>query len=176
MKPRAAIPIAILLAALALPCVGERRDALNSKETDQLRDANQDPAKRLKLLVEFAHARLAQVEQLRSDPRSTVGRGPQVHDLVEDFGNIVDEMDDNLDMYAEHKADLRKPLKEIIQADSEFQSKIGAIQQSLGSAAFADESRDYQFVVGDALESIRMSLDHARKLLDEENEAFAKKK
>ena len=176
MKCRAAIPLAILLAALALPCAGTRRDPLNSKETDQLREASQDPPKRLKLLVEFARARLSSIEQLRSDPRSAVGRGPQVHDLMEDFGNLVDEMDDNLDMYAEHKADLRKPLKEIIQADSEFQAKISAIQQSLGSATFADESGDYKFVVQDALESISMSLDHARKLLDEQKEEFAKKK
>jgi regulator of replication initiation timing len=177
MSHFSAVVASILIAALSLPCVANpRRDPLNPNEVDQLREASQDPPKRLKLYVAFARARMTEIEQLRSDPRLAVDRGPKTHDLMQEFGELIDEMDNNIDMYADRKADLRKPLKEVIEADSEFQMKLRTIKESLNDAAFANESKDYQFVVNDAVEAVDMSLDNARKLLEEQNVQFAKKK
>jgi hypothetical protein len=177
MKHFALIQIAAVLVMLVLPCVAiPRRDPLNPKEVDELRESNQDPPKRLKLYVEFARTRMSAVEQLRSDPRLAVRRGQKTHDLIQDFVTIIDEMDDNVDMYADHKVDLRKPLKEVVQADSEFQTKLQAIKSSLADAAFSNESRDYQFVVDDAIEAVNTSLYNGKKLLEDQNIQFAKKK
>src|SRR6185312_11491738 len=86
--------IALLTAALAGKV---RRDPLTDPETDQLREVAQEPAKRLKLYITFARARLTAIEQLRADPKLASDRGRQIHDLLEDFTNIVDEIDDNID-------------------------------------------------------------------------------
>ena len=74
-----------------------RRDPLTTAESDQLRALASEPYKRLKLYVKFTSARLDSIEQLRSDPKSAEGRGRKIHDLLEDFTAIIDEINDNLD-------------------------------------------------------------------------------
>ena len=169
-----AIPLLVLCFLLPLPAQ-RRRDPLNAKETDELRATAPEPEKRLKLFVKFAKTRMATLEQLRSDPRFALDRGPQMHDLIEDFGNIVDEMDRNIDSYA-GKNDIRKPLGEVIQAESDWQLKLRAMKDSLSDPAYSAEARDYKFVIDDAIEIVNMSLDNARQLLQEQNERFSKKK
>ena len=176
MKAARTFVVPLLILCCALPLAGQRRrDPLNSKETDELRATAQEPEKRFKLYVKFAKTRMATIEQLRSDPRFALDRGPQVHDLIEDFGNIVDEMDRNIDSYA-GKYDIRKALGEIIQAETEWQLRLRGIKDSLSDAAYSTEARDYKFVIDDAIETVNMSLDNARQLLQEQNEKFSKKK
>jgi hypothetical protein len=42
----------------------------------------------------------------------------QIHDLLQDFSSLLDEIDDNVDMYASHKTDMRRGLNLLIEADS----------------------------------------------------------
>ncbi len=146
-----------------------RHDPLTSAEIDQLRDVAQEPEPRLKLLAKFARARLTAVDQLRADPRFAAERGRRVHDLLEDFDGIVEEIDKNIDMYADRKADLRKPLKTIIEADSEFQLKLRSLKESASTPAAAAEANDYRFVLENAIETVNSSADNARQLLQEQN-------
>ena len=106
-----------------------RRDPLNPLEIDQLRDAMLDPDERLKLYVKFSRDRMTKLEQMRSDPKTTE-RARQTHDMLEDFLAVYDELNDNIDMYVGRKDDIRKPLKAIIEADTEFQSKLRALKNS----------------------------------------------
>src|ERR1051326_203339 len=100
-KRNVAIAIYILFLGIApaLAQVGGR-EPLNNKEIDELRETAQEPEKRLKLMIQFAGARLATIEQLRGEPRFAADRGSRVHDLLEDFTKLVDEMGDNIDDYA----------------------------------------------------------------------------
>jgi hypothetical protein len=104
-----------------------RHDPLNPIEADQLRDAAQDPAERLKLYVQFARTRLTALEQMRTDPKVT-DRAQQTRDGLQNFLDVYDEMNDNLDTFVDRKADLRKPLKAVIEADTEFQAKLRALK------------------------------------------------
>lgn len=169
--------IAVLLVLAAGTSAQRGRDPLTSPETDALREAKQDPPQRLKLYVKYARARVDTLEHLLSDPRFAADRGPQVHDLLEDIGRIVEEMDDNVDMYSDGKWDIRKPLKDVVQADTEFQLKLRQIKESATTNAAAGEElkKYYQFVLDDTLEAVNASLDSARKTLDEQEE-LAKKK
>ena len=107
---------------LALPlCAQQRRDPLNQREIDQLRDAMLDPDTRLKLYLKFARDRMTSLEQMRTDPKTT-DRPRKTHDMLEDFLAVYDELNDNVDMYVGRKDDVRKPLKLIIEADTEFQA------------------------------------------------------
>ena len=175
---RALLVIAITLTAFATLNAGKvRRDPLTDPETDQLREAAQEPPKRLKLYINFARARMTAIEQLRSDPKLAADRGRQIHDLLEDFTNIVDEIDDNVDMYHERGADLRKPLKELIEADSDWQLRLRTLKEAPNSDADAEkETRQYYFVLDGAIDSVNSSGENARKVFDEQNKSFAEKK
>ena len=86
------VSLALCLAALAATAQVHRRDPLSSSETDALREVSMEPDKKLPLYVKYARARLAAIEQLRSDPHAAQGRGRTVHDLLADFKVIMDEM------------------------------------------------------------------------------------
>lgn len=167
------LAFALLAAAPLLAQLGGR-EPLNEKEIGELREVAQEPDKRLKLMVQFARARLAAIEQLRGDPRFAADRGARVHDLLEDFTKLVDEMGDNIDDYADRKEDLRKGLKLVIEGDTEFQLKLRTLkEQGPGAGAKAgSETGDYSFVLQNAIEAVNLSLDDARKLLDEQEVAF----
>ena len=154
-----------LLLILALPLMAQRKnDPLNPLEIDQLRDAMLDPDQRLKLYVSFCRDRMAKLEKMRADPKTT-GRAQQTHDLLQDFLTIYQELDDNIDMYVGRKNDIRKPIKGVIEADTEFQSRLRAIKDSAGSDA--KEAKQYEFVLGDALDTVDSSSQDHRKTLTE---------
>src|SRR5207244_12748679 len=98
-----------------------RRDPLTRLEVDQLRDTAWEPELRLKLYIKFARARLAAVEQVRSDPKVT-DRAQATHDKLQDFLDVYDDLNDNIDTYEGRKSDLRNELKAAIEGDREFQS------------------------------------------------------
>jgi len=150
-----------------------RRDPLNPLEQDQLRDAAQEPADRLKLYIQFSRARLSSLEQMRADPKTT-DRAQQTRDRLQDFLDVYDELNDNVDTFVERKADLRKPLKAIIEADTEFQAKLRALKSS--ADANKDEARQYDFLLTSVVETVDSSVQDHRQLLTEQEEAFKHKK
>ena len=179
MKPgnrwRTALGLALLLALpLLFPLWAQRRrDPLNPLEIDQLRDAMLEPDQRLKLYVKFSRDRVTKLEQMRSDPKTTE-RGRQTHDMLEDFIAVYDELNDNIDMYVGRKDDIRKPLKVIIEADTEFQSKLRALKNSANTNAA--EASQYEFLLTDALDTIDSSADDHRKTVTEVEEYMKRKK
>ena len=150
-----------------------RRDPLNPLEIDQLRDAMLDPDERLKLYVKFSRDRMTKLEQMRSDPKTT-DRARQTHDMLEDFLGVYDELNDNIDMYVGRKDDIRKPLKVIIEADTEFQSKLRALKNAANTNAA--EASQYEFLLTDALDTVDSSADDHRKTVAEVGEYMKRKK
>ena len=150
-----------------------RRDPLNPLEIDQLRDAMLDPDERLKLYVKFSRDRMTKLEQMRSDPK-TPERPRQTHDMLEDFLAVYDELNDNIDMYVGRKDDIRKVLKVVIEADTEFQSKLRALKNSANTNAA--EAKQYEFLLTDALDTVDSSADDHRKTVAEVEEYMKKKK
>ena len=170
-----------LVALVLALCLGataqvHRRDPLTSAETDALREVSMEPEKKLPLYVKYAQARMASMEQLRADPHATQGRGRQIHDLLADFKVIVDEMDRNLDSFANQKLDFRKALKLMVQADGEFQATLAKLKESAKDPANASEAREYEFAVLDASDAVDGNLDNARELLAEQEKAAAEAK
>jgi hypothetical protein len=163
-----------LLLLAANPCVGQhRRDPLTPPEIDQLRDTAMEPEERLKLYVKFAQARMTALEQMRADPKVT-DRGQKTHDQLEDFLALYDELNDNVDTYVDRKDDIRKPLKAIIEADTEFQAKLRALKNAAGTTP--EEAKKYEFVLSNVLDTLDSSAEDHRKLLVEQEEAAKHKK
>lgn len=165
-----------LLVTAPLLAQARERDPLNEKEVDQLRETAMEPEKRLKLMVDFTRARMTTIDQVRTDPKLAKQRGQKIHDLLEDITTLVDEIDDNVENYNERNADLRKPLKEIVEMDSEFQTKLRVLGESGDDPKNSEAASDYKFALEDATESVNQSAQSSRKLLEEQNVKFAKKK
>jgi regulator of replication initiation timing len=171
---RRALLLLPLLAALCLPAFAGRRDPLTDAEVDQMREIAQQGDKRIRLLVTFAKSRLVAIEQMRGDSKFAEGRGQRVHDLIEDFTTIVDELDKNIDQYANQKQDIRKPLKEVVEADADFQLRLRALQDAAKSDDH--EAKEWQFVVQDALDAVKDVGDNARETLNEQEDLAKDKK
>ncbi len=117
IRPRVscAIFLALLLCSWTRDSMAQRRDPLNEKEVDQMRESADWPDKRLELMVKFTRERMAAIEQLQSG-KNVKDRAMQIHDLLEDFTALLDEVEDNVEMYGAHKADMRKGLTLLIEA------------------------------------------------------------
>ena len=173
---RSAFGLALLLSLpLCSPLCAQqrRRDPLNPLEIDQLRDAMLDPDQRLKLYVQFSRDRMTKLEQMRSDPKTT-DRGRRTHDMLGDFLAVYDELNDNIDMYVGRKDDIRKPLKLVIEADTEFQAKLSALKNSANTSAA--EASQYEFLLTDALDTVDSSADDHRKTVAEVEDYMKRKK
>jgi hypothetical protein len=165
--------LGLFLVCMALPAraQGKQRDPLTDAEVDQMREAADYPDKRLDLLVKFVRERVFQIESLRSDTPSEAN-DKQIHDLLQDFIAILDEIDDNIDMYAKHSTDMRKGLKLVIEADSEWQLKLRQLKEK---SPAADLER-YTFVLTNAIDTVADSAKNARETLQEQNKLAAEKK
>src|SRR5215467_12545005 len=182
---RQARNILLVVLLLTLVAAARKRDPLTEAETDQLREVAMEPQKRLKLYIKFAEARLLAIEQLRSDPKAANGRGQKIHDLLEDFTAILDEINDNLDTYEgrplnkDDRKDFHKGLKEVIEANDKFDLKLRTLKSALDTdAEMKKEAADFQFALVDGQEALKSSADMAREYMSEKDKPAdsAKKK
>jgi uncharacterized membrane protein YccC len=166
---------ALLLLIASVGLAQRRRDPLTQAEIDQVRDASWEPQQRLTLYVSFARDRLTKLEAMRSDPKTNIKDRPQqTHDLLDAFLRIYDELNDNIDTYIDRKDDIRKPLKKVVEADTEFQAKLRALKDAADVPA--EEAKQYEFVLTNTLDTVDTSADDHRKLqVDLEDAARHKK-
>ena len=170
MIARKSLLVWVMLVLTVVAGAQRRRghDPLTDAETDELREVAQEPDKKLKLFIKYAGARMQAIEQLRGDPKLASGRGQQVHDLLEDFTALLDELDDNVNAYATRKLDISKALAEVITADSNWQIKLRTLKESpQNDPKAAAEARAYSFVLDTAIDAVNASIANARELQDE---------
>jgi len=167
--------LAICLAALPAIAQVHRHDPLTQDESDALREVSMEPERKLVLYLKYAQARMDALEKLRAEPHPE-NRGPQMRDLLADLKNIVDEMDRNIDSFADQKLDFRKALKAIIEGDGEFQTKLKQMKEAAKEPAIATEAREYEFALLDAIDAVDGDLDNAKDLLPLQEKAAAEAK
>jgi len=171
--PRKIANVFMLFALLSTLFAQRRHDPLNPAEADQLREAAQVPSERIRLYIEFARTRLTSLDQMRADPKVT-DRPRQTHDRLQDFLDVYDELNDNIDTFVARKADLRKPLKGVIEADTEFQARLRALKGSIESSK--EETSQYEFMLNSVLDTVDSGVQDHRQLLSEQDEAAKHKK
>ena len=167
------IVVALVLASGSAVMAQRHHDPLTQSEIDQIRDVSWEPQQRLKLYVQFARDRLVKLEEMRSDPKTT-DRPRQTHDKLDDFLLLYDELNDNIDTYIERKDDIRKPLKVVIAADTEFQAKLLALKDA--ADVKPEEYRAYEFVLTNVLDTVDTSAEDHKKLLADQEDAAKHKK
>jgi hypothetical protein len=161
-----------LLLACAASAVAQKRDPLNEKEIDEMRESADWPDKRLEMMVKFTRARMVAIEQLQANGKTAKDRPMQIHDLLEDFTSLLDEIEDNVDMYASHKADMRKGLTLLVEANSEWQLQLRRLKEQ----SPPEELEQFSFALTNATDAVGEVADDAREELQQQNELAKQKK
>lgn len=183
---KTATKLAVIFLLLSTVAFARKRDPLTEAETDQLRQTRLEPAKRMKLFGKFAEARLDNIDQMLNDPKQEKERPAMIHDLLEDFSSIVDEINDNLDMFQTDETKLidqeeakqyRKGLKELISQEGRLRARLRTLQHDIESnPKLKTEAQAYLFSLQDADSALKLSLDTARQYLAEKEEEKPQKK
>jgi hypothetical protein len=157
------LPLALVLLALVLPLHAQRADtSLSEGEIEQLREAAYVPNDRILVFIKLLDIRDKAIQELFAHPRKP-GREQDTHDLMQQFTNIADELNDNLDDYGPNHRDIRKALPKLLDATERWASNLKGPPEN---AAY-DLSRKL------ALESIRDIREEATQLLADQKTWFA---
>ena len=157
------LSFALLLLPLALSLHAQRPEAaLSEGEVEQLREAAYYPSDRVLLFIKLLDTRNKSIQDLFAHPRKP-GREQDTHDLLEQFTDIADELNDNLDDYGPSHRDIRKALPKLLDATERWSSNL---KQPPENSAY-DLSRKL------ALEAIRDIREEATRLVEEQKAWFA---
>lgn len=157
----------VLLLALLLICAAPRahaqdqNDTLTPDEVQQIRDNAVHPDIRIKLYVKFINQRLDTLRQLAADPAAE-NRNLQIHNKLDEFTHLCDELQDNVETYDSEHADIRKPLKELIAESARWPVAIDSIPAN----------PNYEFTQKMAVESAQSANQQAKQLSAEQEVYF----
>lgn len=158
--------LALLLVVCACASAQLHHDPLTSIEVDQMRDTAQDPERRIDLLLGFAHARLLGVAGLHIDKKSGRPDLAKAEELLGDFALIIDELDDNLDMYDTRGEDLRTSLRRVLDAEAGLQQQLKGLADQLAQVqAQGPTAVGLATALADATDSLQSSSESAGAML-----------
>ena len=142
------------------------RDFLTSDEADQIREA-QEPNVRITLYLHFAKQRLDQAKQLLSKDKP--GRSGLIHDLLEDYCNILDAIDTVTDDALTRKANLEKGMGLVISGEKPMLATLEKIQDSNPK-----DLERYQFVLKQAIDATKDNIEGGKDLGQRASEVRSK--
>lgn len=131
---------AVLLAA-PLFAQKEKREPLTEDQQEQIAEAGIDPVARVDLYVKFLDEYADSLKGLIKRAKSTA-RARRVDDELQDFSALMDELGDNLDVYSERKADIRKSLKGLNDGLKSWQSVLHDMPSEPGFELSLKEAQD----------------------------------
>jgi hypothetical protein len=139
----------------------EKRQPLTEAQIDEIREAGIDPPGRILLYTKYLNEHAEVIKSLTNRAKSAA-RSKHLDDELLDFTALLDELGDNLDQYADRKADLRPALKPLNEAAPRW---LGILRALAGESGF-DLSRK------EAIESGEDLADQAKRILSEQTEYF----
>jgi hypothetical protein len=151
--------------ATTLSRAQSRKDPLTDQQIEDVREAGDEPLVRIKLFVGYVDERAKAIHALDADPIAQ-NKSLRIHNLLDEFTRLCDELQDNMDAFDQEHADLRKALKEVIDKSGQW-------------AAVLNEPKpnpQYDFVRKTAIDSNQSAHEGAVQMLADEEKYIAEKK
>lgn len=92
-----------------------REPALSDNEVEILREKAPVPPERVQAFIQFLDDRTKAMDKLLAGRRKP-GREEDLHDLMEQFSSIANDLEDNLEEYGKRHKDVRKSLPKLLAA------------------------------------------------------------
>ena len=105
-------------------------DVLSQKEVDTLRDTAFVPSDRVEAFEQFLNDREKQIQTLTARRHGHTDYGGDMHDLLDQFGQIADEFNDNLDEYNKQHRDVRKVLPKLLQTIDRWTATLNSTPEN----------------------------------------------
>ncbi len=160
MRALAAIVFSLLISA-PLAAQKDKPEPLTESQQDQIAEAGIDPAARVGLYVKFIDDYSETIKGLITRAH-TDARVRRLNGELQKFSALVDELGDNLDVYSERKADIRKALKPLTEGVARWQQTLHALPSESG----------FELSLKDALDSASDLSDQARQLTADQDAYF----
>ncbi len=156
-------PAILALVAPAGSAQGQsKKDPLSDAEVEQVREVADQPVERVKLYMKFISQRTDAIEEMVGDTKIQ-NQPTKIHNLLEEYTRLVDELQDNLDSYEETHSDVRKALKELVPAS----------QKWLVIVSKPPPDQIYDFTRKTALEAGQSLVDQSKQLQTDQEKWFA---
>ncbi len=155
-------PLVLALAApFAHAQIKDRDSALSDGEVEKIREAAPLFDQRVLLFSSILDERTKAILALTTG-RKKPGRDEDIHDLMEQFTSIADDLEDNLADYGPRHRDLRKALPKVLAATERWQSALKT----------PPENQAYEVSRKLALEAVTDLREDLAKLIDEQKAWF----
>ncbi len=138
------------------------KDPLTDDQVEQVRETGDQPAERIRLYMKFIEQRTTEIHKSVGHPQPQ-NSAIQIHNLLQEFTRLSDELQDNLDTYTDEHDDLRKPLKDLVEHSTKW---IATLNEP-------NPSQEYDFARKTSLDAAASTNELARKLLKEQEEYFS---
>ena len=133
LLPLLALSLLLCLLAPARAHAQAAEDTLSQKEVDTLRDTAFVPSDRILAFQQFLTDRGKRIAELVAKRRGHTDYGGDMHDILDQFGQIADELNDNLDEYSHQHRDVRKTLPKLLTATDDW---IATLQTPTDNEAY----------------------------------------
>ncbi len=160
MRCLAVILVSLLISA-PLAAQKDKPEPLTEAQQDQIAEAGIFPVVRIGLYIKFLDEHSDTVKGLI--PRAhTEARVRRLNSELQNFSALMDELGDNLDVYAERKADIRKALKPLTEGVARWQESLHGLPSEPG----------FELSLKDALDSASDLSDLAKQITADQEAYF----
>ena len=152
---------AVCLAPAARP----QKDPLTDQQVDQLRENGDNPLEKIKLYLGFIEERTTEMHRLNT-ASGLQNQDARLRNLYQEFTRLSDELEDNLDSFADQHADMRKVLKSVVDASEKWPEVLNEPKPG----------GEDDFVRKTALAAGQSLHDDAKQMLEEQEKYFSQQK
>ena len=164
MRCPAAIFAAIFLClplAAPLHAQKQKREPLTEEQIEKIAEAGIYPDVRVGLYTQYLNEHANSIKAL-TNRKISDARADRLNDELEDLTVLMDELGDNLDLYSDRKAHIRKSLKALTDATPRWQAILRALAGEPG----------FNLARKEAIESSEDLAGQANRLLQEQTDYF----
>jgi hypothetical protein len=153
--------LACLLLAATLAAQQQKREPLTEKQQDEIAEAGIHPVARVNLYIKYLNGYCETIQSLIHRAPSAA-RTRRIQDEIEDFSALADELGDNLDLYAQRKADIRPSLKGLNGSVAHWQQVLRGLPGEPG----------FDLSLKDAIASVSDLAGQAKQITADQEEYF----